>query len=127
MNIEKTTKSNEDYIEAIYVHEIEHQGNPMKSTDLASEMKVSKAAISKAMHELKEKGLIDKSDYGKIFLTNLGREIARKVYLKHETIHNFLIALGVSSEKASVECCLIEHIVSDETVERMAFFLSKNK
>lgn len=125
MNKTKMTKANEDYIEAIYVFEIQNHGEPMKSVDLAIEMNVSRAAINKATNELKEKGLIEKSDYGRITLTELGRNMATQIYHKHLTIKKLLLKLGVSEERAAIECCLIEHVVSDDTIEKISKFVEE--
>ena len=114
-----TTKSNEDYLEAIYLFELANNGEPMKSTILATEFKVSKAAITKATNELKEKLLIEKSDYGRILLTNEGRNVAKNILHKHRVIMEFLISIGVDELTATSECCLIEHVVSDSTIEKI--------
>ena len=122
-----TTKSNEDYLEDILIFELENPGVEMKSTLLAAESNVSRAAIVKATKELKDKGLINKTEYGKISLTAKGRKLAQKIYHKHNTIMNLLLAVGVDQETASKECCLIEHVVSEETIVVFDEFLKKNQ
>ena len=125
MQYMKITKANEDYLEAIYLYEIAHNFEPMKSTLLAAEFNVSKAMVTKATNELREKGFISKSDYSKISLTELGKEVAKKTLHKHEVIFRFLMSIGVNEETASIECCLIEHIISDDTIQKMEQQLEK--
>ena len=120
----KLTKSCEDYLETILMLEKE-QGKTVKSVDIASNLNVSKPAVTKAMNELKELGLINKDLYGEISLTPLGRETAEKIYDKHITINTFLQKLGVSKEVADVDCCKLEHAISDETLQKLKEFLNK--
>lgn len=117
------TKSNEDYLEAILI--LEQKQNKVLSVEIAKFLGVSKPGVNKAMNILKENGLIEKSSYSEIKLTPKGRELAIEVYKKHQTIKKFLLALGVSEENAEKECCLIEHIISDETYSKIKEFLEK--
>lgn len=117
------TKSIEDYMEAIYM--IEQEKENIKSIDIASKLGVSKPAVNKAMNELKNLNLIEKSNYSNIVLTDEGRKLAKKIYSKHILIYEFLISIGVSKENANVDCCKIEHVISDETAECMKKYLDK--
>lgn len=115
------TKANEDYLETILLLEIEH-GEFIKSIDIAKHLNVSKPAVNKATNELKELGLINKGYYGEISLTEIGRIQAKKVYNKHKAIFDFLKKIGVSSETAEIDCCKIEHILSEETLQKIEEF-----
>ena len=111
------TKSIEDYIEAIYI--IEQEKGEIKSIDIAYKLGVSKPAVNKAMNELNTLNLIEKSNYSNIVLTDEGRKLAKKIYNKHTLIYEFLLSIGVSKENANIDCCKIEHVISDETAECM--------
>ena len=113
------TKSIEDYIEAIYMIEQEQEKVNIKSVDIASRLGVSKPAVNKAMNELNNLNLIEKSNYSNIVLTVKGRTLAKKIYDKHTLIYEFLLSIGVSKENANIDCCKIEHVISDETAECM--------
>lgn len=117
------TKSIEDYIEAIYI--IEQEKEQIKSVDIASKLGVSRPAVNKAMNELNNLNLIEKSNYSNIKLTSDGRKLAKEIYDKHVLIYNFLISLGVGKENAEIDCCKIEHVISDETAECIKKYLSK--
>ncbi|MBQ9730561.1 MAG: metal-dependent transcriptional regulator [Bacilli bacterium] len=120
----KLSKSIEDYLETILLIEKE-TAKTVKSVDIASSLNVSKPAVTKAMNELKELGFIHKDLYGEISLTDEGRSIAEKIYDKHKTINTFLQRLGVSKETAEVDCCNLEHAISDETLQKLKEFLEK--
>lgn len=109
------TKSNEDYLEAILLLEI--RNIPIKSVKIAEMLGVSKPAVNKAMTELKLLNLINKDSYADITLTTLGRETAKQTYKKHVAIRDFLLSLGVDSETAEIDCCKIEHVISDKTLQ----------
>lgn len=117
------TKANEDYLEAILI--LEKKYDKVLSVDIAKLLGVSKPGVNRAMNVLKDNGLIEKSNYSEIKLTDEGRKLAIRIYDKHETIRKFLISLGVSEEIAERDCCLIEHVISDETYRRMKEFLMK--
>ncbi len=120
----KLSKSIEDYLETILLLE-KQTAKTVKSVDIASSLNVSKPAVTKAMNELKELGFINKDLYGEISLTNEGRDMAEKVYDKHKTINTFLQRLGVSKETAEIDCCNLEHAISDETLQKLKEFLKK--
>ena len=117
------TKSIEDYMEAIYM--TEQEKGEIKSVDIACKLGVSKPAVNKAMNELNSLNLIKKSNYSNIALTDEGRKLAKKIYDKHILIYEFLLSIGVSKEKANIDCCKIEHVISDETAECMKKILKK--
>lgn len=117
------TKANEDYLEAILM--LEKQGGKIKSVMIANHLSVSKPAVNKAMNELKDCGWIEKSNYGDVSLTKRGRDLAQNVYKKHLLVKNFLIKLGVSEDTANIECCKIEHLISDETIACMKTFIEE--
>ena len=111
----KATKSQEDFLEALLV--LETEGQPLESTRVAKILGVSKPAVHQMGHELIDRGWITRRDYGKLKLTDEGRAIAIAVLERHKTIKEFLLRLGVSEETAENDCCLMEHILSEETFE----------
>ena len=117
------TDSNEDYLEAIFILRLKN--GKVRSVDISKMLGVSKPGVNKAMNVLKENGLIEKDLYGDIFLTSEGEKIANKIYKKHITVKEFLIKLGVSEEVSDVDCCKIEHVISEETFEAIEKFLKE--
>ena len=117
------TKSSEDYLEAILI--LEEHGSKIKSVDIASMLNVSRPAVNKATNELREYGYITKEDYSSIVLTDAGRQAAAHIYEKHRLIRSFLIKLGVSEENSEIDCCKIEHIISEETFSAFKNYVNK--
>ena len=125
MKHSKLSQSFEDYLEAILI--LEEEGKAPKSVEVARLLGVSKPAVSKAMNDLAANGYIEKESYSELKLTKEGREVANKVYHVHTTIRDFLMSIGVSEETANVDCCLIEHVISDETLKAIENSLKKDK
>lgn len=118
------TDSNEDYLEAILILKLKN--GKVRSVDIAKRLNVSKPGVNKAMNILKDNGLIEKDYYSDILLTPKGEEIAKKIYKKHTTIKEFLIKLGVNEETSEIDCCKIEHVISEDTFSAIEKFLKDN-
>lgn len=113
--MENFTRAQEDFVEALLM--LEEQGLPLETTKVAHLLNVSKPAVHQMGHELIDKGLITRKDYGDMSLTDKGRELAQKIFRRHKVLKEFLLELGVSQEVAEDDCCKIEHVISDETFE----------
>ncbi|MBE7013390.1 MAG: metal-dependent transcriptional regulator [Ruminococcaceae bacterium] len=120
----KIQESAENYLEAILV--IGKRKGYVRSIDIANELSVSKPSVSVAMKSFKNEDYISVSDSGEISLTPKGLKIAKKVYERHNVIANALIRLGVSEETAYADSCKIEHVISDESFNRLKEFISKS-
>ena len=114
----KLSPSIEDYLESIYM--LDSDGEGLRSIDVATHLEVSKPSVNKALRYLVESGLAVQEKYSLIYLTEIGKEKAKEVAFRHETIKEFLIKiLRVEPEQAEVEACNIEHFLSTETVEKI--------
>ena len=118
-------ESAENYLEAIL--RLSRELPVVRSIDLVRDTGYSKPSISVAMKNLREKELIVMDEEGYITLTESGREIAQRVWEKHNVIRTMLTALGVSEETASEDACKIEHVLSEETFEALKMHLYKWK
>lgn len=106
-------ESGEMYLETILV--LKNRLGLVRSIDIANEMGFSKPTISVAMKKYREDGLVSMDDQGFINLTEEGRNIAEKIYERHQVISYVLMALGVSEKHATEDACKMEHDISDET------------
>nr|QGT49668.1 transcriptional regulator [uncultured Candidatus Melainabacteria bacterium] len=108
----------EDYLEEIYIAHINN--TPLKGAELARKMNISRASVSEALSKLVAKKLINYSSYEAISLTIQGFEEAKKVYEKHHTLKNFFEkVLDIPSDEASENACKIEHIISQNVLNKM--------
>lgn len=121
------TVANEDYLECMVRIEQEgSRGEGIRSVDIAQQLGVSKASVNKAVTVLKEQGLVEQSHYGKVMLTDPGRELGRAVWYRHRLIRTFLVQeLGVEFERADTEACMMEHALSEDTMQRWMRYLER--
>jgi len=118
-------ESGENYLETILV--LKNKYGYVRSIDIARELGFSKPSVSRAVSVLKSDGYIDFDPNGMIILTDKGREIAERIYDKHNIIAKYLISIGVSEETAVSDACKIEHVISEESFEKLrAIVLREN-
>lgn len=106
-------ESGEMYLETIYV--LSHKKSFVRATDIGAEMGVTRPSVSRAVHLLEEGGFLNIEESSGITLTELGRELAAKIYERHLVMTQYLISLGVDAQTAANDACRIEHVISDET------------
>ena len=114
-------ESGQMYLETILI--LKNRYGYVRSIDIANEMHYSKPSVSRAMSLLKSDGYISTDPHGMIVLTDKGREIAEKIYDRHKTLTKYLIHIGVSVKTAQQDACRIEHIISDETFDKIKALL----
>ena len=113
----KLHASGEDYLEAILV--LHKKTGMVRYVDVARHMEVSKPSVCHAVATLREGGFLTMdSDYF-LHLTGVGREVAEQIYEKHCFFTDRLIEAGVDLETAERDACRIEHVISDESFQRL--------
>lgn len=116
-------ESGEMYLETILV--LSKSKKDVRSIDISEEMGFSKPSVSRAVGLLKNGGYITVSKDGFILLTDEGRQIAEKIYDRHNVITDFLVSIGVSRDTAAKDACKIEHDISDESLDAIKKQLRK--
>lgn len=119
----KIQESAENYLETILM--LKNQNGGVRSIDIAVHLEVTKPSVSRAMSLLRQNGYIEMDKNGMITLTDSGLSIAGRVYERHRLLTSCLTALGVSPETAASDACRIEHVISQETFERIREYARK--
>ena len=119
------TQSLEDYLEAIYM--LIAGDHPAQVRDVARMLAVKMPSVVKALHELKKLGLVTQQPYAAIELTAKGRRVAKLVLGRHTLLRDFLMKLGVSRKNADKDACLMEHILSAETIDKIRIYTENSK
>ena len=109
--------SGEDYLEAVLV--LQKEKGMVRSVDVARHLDVSKPSVCHAVSTLKEGGFLTMDEYFSLHLTDIGREVAERIYERHCFFTEQLIAAGVDPKVAEADACRIEHIISAESFERL--------
>lgn len=113
----KLGRSGEDYLEAIL--RLSYEFPVVRSINIAEKLGRSKASVSVAMKKLLEDGYIQKSQEGSITLTEKGRVIAEEMDTRHRFFAENLIEIGIDPQAAEVEACRMEHVISQETFQKL--------
>ena len=119
----KIYASGEDYLEAVLV--LQKKKVMVRSVDLARHMGFSKPSISHAVGVLKNGGFLTVDEDGYFHLTEDGREVAEKIYERHQFFTEQLVAVGVDRETAERDACRIEHVISEEAFEKLKASVEK--
>ena len=106
-------ESGEMYLETILI--LKSKKAMVRAIDVAEEMGLSRPSVSRGMAKLRESGCITVAEDGSLYFTEKGREIAGKIYERHQVLSSLFRKLGVPEDIAADDACRIEHVVSDET------------
>ena len=122
----KMQESGENYLETMLI--LKQEKGYVRSIDIAMKLDFSKPSVSRAMRLLRENGYItmDQKE-GWIELTGSGREIAERIYERHQVISQWLMDLGVAEKTATADACRIEHVISPETFDRIKEHIARDK
>ena len=113
----KLHASGEDYLEAILV--LQKKRGLVRSVDVARHMEVTKPSVCHAVATLRDGGFLKMDENHFLHLTDVGREIAEKIYERHCFFTEQLIAAGVDPKTAEADACRIEHTISQDSFEKI--------
>ena len=113
----KLHASGEDYLETILV--LQKKLGMVRSVDVARHMEVSKPSVCHAVATLRDGGFLTMDEDYFLHLTDAGLEVAEQIYEKHRFFTNRLIEAGVDPETAERDACRMEHVISQESFERL--------
>lgn len=120
VNIE-ITPALEDYLETIF--EIISSKGVARVKDIAAIRNVKPGSVSPALKRLSESGYIIYNQGEFVTLTEKGSEIAVKTITRHKLLYRFLVdILHVDIENAERDACLMEHSLSDSSVNKLTSF-----
>lgn len=118
-------ESGENYLETILV--LQNKNGYVRSIDIATELGFTKPSISRAMSILKKSEYITMEKSGQIKLTEKGLAKANEIYERHRIISEYFEkVLGVSKEIADRDACKIEHVISQESFDKMKNLIKGN-
>ena len=113
----KLHASGEDYLETILV--LQKKRGMVRSVDVARHMEVSKPSVCHAVATLREGGFLMMDEDHFLHLTDVGREVAERIYERHCFFTEQLIAAGVDPKTAEADACRIEHTISQDSFEKI--------
>jgi len=122
------TKHEEDYLKALFYLIIERGDEKTGTNRLAEYLDVTPASANSMLKKLKKKGLVSYEKYGKLELTDEGREIATALVRKHRLWETFLQQyLNFTWDEVHEVAEQLEHIQSEKLEEELDKFLGRPK
>ena len=118
MSEPRPSQSAEDYLERI--HELIQEKGYARVVDIASSLSVKQASVTSMVQKLGELGFLKYEKYRGLILTDKGREVARRIQNRHETLSRFFSLFGLSAETQQQDIEGIEHHLSAATVDVLA-------
>ena len=118
------SRSVEDYLKTIY--RLSEGGGAAATNDIAQKLDLSPASVTGMVKKLAESGHLEHVPYHGVKLTGPGRLAALAVMRRHRVLETYLITkLAYDWSNVHAEAELLEHAVSDELIDRMAFALGE--
>ncbi len=108
--------SGENYLKCILLLQIGK--STIIAIDVAQKMRVSKASVSHAVKRLRKDGFLVVGEDRALHRTDKCHAIADRIY-KRLFFAEWLIAVGTDPKTAEQEACMIEHIISQDTFEKI--------
>ncbi|HMU10126.1 MAG TPA: metal-dependent transcriptional regulator [Ferruginibacter sp.] len=116
------TTSEENYIKSIY--HLQQETGTVNTNSLAAEMHTRPASVTDMLKKLKAKKLLQYERYKGFKLSDNGKKLALEVVRKHRLWEYFLVEiLEFDWDKVHPIAEELEHISSDELIQRLEKFL----
>ena len=116
----------EDYLEAIINNSVDGI-TPDSLKILADALNKDVSEIEGGLNALRDEGFIrisDAGEYREIKLTHSGRKLGECTIKKHLVLESFFTEiLGMDSDSASKEACVLEHGASPDTIKRLKNYI----
>ncbi|HVV00538.1 MAG TPA: iron dependent repressor, metal binding and dimerization domain protein, partial [Verrucomicrobiae bacterium] len=83
-------------------------------------LKIRQASVTSMAQKLGEAGYLKYEKYRGLVLTEKGREVARRIHSRHQTLSRFFSLFGIDAAAQQEDIEGIEHHLSAGTVEMLA-------
>ena len=122
--MKKIYASGEEYLK--WILRLQKKLGAVRNIDLARSMGYSKPSISLAVKELSAGGFITRDKEGLLHLTRSGRKIAETFNERHTVLTHLLASIGIEYDIAEADACRIEHVISEESFQKLKELDSTN-
>ena len=119
-----TTPAVEDYLKAIY--QLSEAGGAVSTSAIADRLGIAAGSVTGMIKRLAEAGLVEHTPYYGARLTPEGISNAIRTIRRHRVLERFLVdVLGYTWDRVHDEAERMEHVVTDEMIDRMAGVLGE--
>ena len=123
------TSTVENYLKKLYLEQRSSDGGALVSTGrLATAMGVVPGTVTSMVKALSDSGLVVYEPRGGVKLTRSGEQLALHVLRRHRIVELFLVkVLGLDWSAVHDEAEALEHVISDQVLERIDTLLGHPK
>jgi DtxR family transcriptional regulator, Mn-dependent transcriptional regulator len=119
-----TTPAVEDYLKAIY--QLSESGAAVSTSAIAERLGIAAGSVTGMLKRLSEAGLVEHTRYYGARLTDDGVSTAVRTIRRHRILERFLVdVLGYTWDRVHDDAERLEHVVTDEMINRMATVLGE--
>lgn len=114
----------EEYLEIIWVLEMDEKKSSVKTGDIASRLNVAPSSVNEMLNKLFERGYLNYKKYYGVSLTPEGETKARNMVRRHRLAERLLVdVLNIPKENIEKVACGFEHSINEEVEEEICKLL----
>lgn len=119
-----TTPAVEDYLKTIY--QLSEAGGAVSTSAIAERLGIAAGSVTGMLKRLAEAGLVEHTRYYGARLTDKGVSTAVRTIRRHRVLERFLVdVLGYTWDRVHDDAERLEHVVTEEMIDRMAAVLGE--
>lgn len=93
-------------------------------SDVARQLNITRGSVSISLRPLRKAGLVEMDENHHLRLSAQGNALVAAIKTKRHLMQRLLAdILGVGDEQAEIDACKLEHLVSNQTAQRLLSFL----
>lgn len=108
------------------IHKLKEDRGYARVTDIAKDLGLTKGSVSTAVNNLKKRDLVVEDDSKFLTLSDSGHGHVHEI-LSNRTLlfYFFKDVVGISDEAAHKDSCLMEHLLSTESRQKLFLFMKQ--
>lgn len=114
----------EEYLESIWVLQVDRGQKEVKTGDLSFRLKIKPASVTEVLGKLKKLGLVSYKKYFGVTLTLKGKEFAAQAVRRHRLAERLLVdVVGLTGKTAEDAACGFEHYITPQIARKICVLL----
>lgn len=106
------------------IHKLREEKGYARVTDIAKDLGLTKGSVSTALGNLKKKDLVVEDENKFLSLSKVGHDEVHRILSMRTLMYYFLTdVLEVAEDVAHKDSCLVEHLLSSETRQKLFKFM----
>ncbi len=119
------SQTEENYLKAVYQLQLAGDGASASTSEISNRLGSAPASVSEMLKRMAAQGWLEHERYHGVQLTPEGSKLALRILRKHRLWETFLVStLGFNWDEVHGMAEELEHVSSDELIERMDAYLN---